>query len=91
MSFHFQNLVLFQNVLSFSKCERFCECCFSVPMDNRVIQINKIKKDLINQYPDFGFDYSYYMIDDYNYYEVGFKSDFMTFENPWRFCEIGLA
>ena len=22
-------LVLFQNVLSFSKCERFCECCFS--------------------------------------------------------------
>ena len=29
MCFHFQNVVLFWNVLSFSKCERFCECCFS--------------------------------------------------------------
>ena len=29
MSFHFQNVVLFRNVLSFSKCERFRECCFS--------------------------------------------------------------
>ena len=29
MSFHFQNVVLFRNVLSFSKCERFLECCFS--------------------------------------------------------------
>ena len=29
MSFHFQNVVLFQKVFSFSKCERFCECCFS--------------------------------------------------------------
>ena len=29
MSFHFQNVVLLWNVLSFSKFERFCECCFS--------------------------------------------------------------
>ena len=29
MSFHFQNEVLFRNMLLFSKCERFCECCFS--------------------------------------------------------------
>ena len=29
MSFHFQNAVLFRNVLSLSKCERFCQCCFS--------------------------------------------------------------
>ena len=29
MSFHFPSIVLFQNVLSFSKCARFCECCFS--------------------------------------------------------------
>ena len=29
MSFHFQNVVLFQNLLSFSNCERFYECCFS--------------------------------------------------------------
>ena len=29
MSFHFQNVVPFRNVLSFSKCERFCECSFA--------------------------------------------------------------
>ena len=29
MSFHFQNVVLFQNALSFSKCKRFCDFCFS--------------------------------------------------------------
>ena len=28
MSFHFQNIILFWNVLSFSKCERFWECWF---------------------------------------------------------------
>ena len=29
MSFHFQNVVLFQNALSFLKCKRFCDFCFS--------------------------------------------------------------
>ena len=35
MRFHFQNLVLFRNVPSFSKCERFCD--FSIfPKDTIV-------------------------------------------------------
>ena len=28
MSFHFQNVVIFRNVSSFSKCERFCQLFF---------------------------------------------------------------
>ena len=28
MTFHFQNVVLFRNVLSFSKCERFLSVAF---------------------------------------------------------------
>ena len=31
MSFHFQNVVLFQKVFSFSKCERFHEVFFLFP------------------------------------------------------------
>ena len=36
MSFHFQNVVLFQNVFSFSKCERFRECFFLFPKNTIV-------------------------------------------------------
>ena len=40
MSFYFQNVVLFWNVLSFSKCERFCECCFSFFWKDTILNKN---------------------------------------------------
>ena len=70
-------------------------------MDKKVIQINAVKmmSSIISEVENSnGFLCKgikrfqiFNMKDDYNYYEIGFKSDLMTFENPWSFCEIGLA
>ena len=37
MSFHFQNVVLFQNLFSFSKCERFREVFFFLFPKNTIV------------------------------------------------------
>ena len=46
MSFHFQNVVLFPNMLSFSKCEWFCECCSSFFPKNTIVVRQKSEHSL---------------------------------------------
>ena len=49
MSSHFQNVVLFWNTLSFSKCERFCECFFPFSEKHNCKQ-TFINKNLFSHY-----------------------------------------
>ena len=66
-------------------------------MDKIVIQIDIIAEKMISSISsnkkasDSWIRLFLDIIDDYNFHEIGFKSHLMNFENPWSFCEIGLA